>query len=74
VLQDSIPEVPSVPSKLTVNGWLYQVPESGGRAGVAVTVGPVWSYMKVKVPGALVFPATSRQVPLTEAFALSGPV
>ena len=41
--QDSTPEVASVPVKLTLSEWLYQPFESGARAGVAVTCGPVAS-------------------------------
>ena len=62
-----------MPAKLTVSAWLYQPFESGARAGVAVTTGPVPSYWKLKAPAALVFPARSLHVPETEAFALSGP-
>ena len=38
-----------------------------------MTTGPVASYWKLKVPAALMFPARSRQVPLTEPVASSGP-
>ena len=69
----SIPEVASVPLKLTVNEWLYQPFESGLREGVAVTAGAVSSYRKLKLLLALVFPARSRQVPETDALAESGP-
>ena len=62
-----------MPLKLTVSGWLYQPFESGLRDGVAVTAGPVSSYWKPKLLLALVFPARSRQVPLTDAFCESGP-
>src|SRR4029453_14236877 len=69
-----MPEVPSVPAKPIVSAWLYQPFESGAREGVAVTTGPVPSYWKLKLVAALEFPARSRQVPETEAFAESGPV
>jgi hypothetical protein len=36
-----MPEMASVPAKLTVSTWLYQPFESGLREGVAVTVGAV---------------------------------
>ena len=62
-----------MPLKPTVRGWLYQPFASGLREGVAVTAGPVSSYWKPKLLLALVFPARSRQVPLTEAFCESGP-
>ena len=68
-----MPEVASVPLKPTVSGWLYQPFASGLRDGVAVTAGPVSSYWKPKLLLALVFPARSRQVPVTEALAESGP-
>ena len=38
-----------------------------------MTVGSVSSYWKLNGNGALVFPARSRQVPLTDAVASSGP-
>src|SRR5215203_6434930 len=71
--QESSPEVASVPAKLTARAWLYQPFESGLRAGVGVTRGPVSSYWKLNGLGVLVFPARSRHVPLTEAVASSGP-
>ena len=61
-----------MPAKVTVSAWLYQPFESGLRAGVAVTCGPVASYMSAKAR-TVVLPATSRQEPLTEASDLSGP-
>ena len=68
-----MPEVASVPAKLTESAWLYQPFESGLREGVAVTTGLVSSYWKPKLKDALVFPARSRHVPGTEALAESGP-
>ena len=62
-----------MPLKPTVRGWLYQPFASGLREGVAVTAGPVSSYWKPKLLLELVLPATSRQTPLTDAFAESGP-
>jgi len=47
--QESIPEVASVPLKLTESPWLYQPFESGERDGVAVTTGPVASRLIVTV-------------------------
>ena len=38
-----MPEIASVPVKLTESAWLYQPFESGAREGVAVTTGPVAS-------------------------------
>ena len=68
-----MPEVGSAPVKPTVSAWLYQPFESGLREGVAVTLGLVSSYWKLKGLLALMFAARSRQVPLTLAFAESGP-
>jgi hypothetical protein len=42
-VQELIPEPPSVPAKVTSTGWEYQPFASGGRDGVAVTVGAVVS-------------------------------
>src|SRR5689334_15023830 len=71
-VQESIPEVASVPLQPIETGWLYQPSWSGGRAAVTVTVGGVPSY---RSPNALVllFPAASVHVPGAEAFAPSGP-
>ena len=68
-----MPDVGSAPLKETESGWLYQPFESGPRDGVAVTTGLVSSYWKPKLLLELVFPARSRQVPETDAFAESGP-
>jgi hypothetical protein len=67
------PEVASVPLKETESEWLYQPFASALRAGMAVTDGPVASYLRAKVAEELTFPATSTHVPLTEADASSGP-
>ena len=45
MLQLSMPEVASDPLQLIATWWLYQPFESGARAGVAVTVGAVASYL-----------------------------
>ena len=42
-VQESIPEVTSVPLQLIETAWVYHPAWSGGRAGVTVTVGPVAS-------------------------------
>jgi hypothetical protein len=43
-VQDSMPEVPSVPANVIVNAWLYQPFESGFREGTElVTCGSVES-------------------------------
>ena len=69
----AMPEVASVPAKATPTGWLNQPLASVGRAGLApVTWGAVASYPSTKERAALL-PARSRQEPLTEAPALSGP-
>src|SRR5215831_19136182 len=69
-----MPEVASLPEKLTVKAWLYQPLRSAARSGVAVTVGAVASYMKENCTTVLVFPATSVQLPESEALPLSGPL
>ena len=70
--QESIPEVASVPAKLTASGALYQPAAFGWRAGVALACGAVASNFSPKEP-APELPAWSRQVPTTAAAALSGP-
>ena len=42
-VQESIPEVASVPSNSTRSGWLYQPFESGSRAGTPYASGAVES-------------------------------
>jgi hypothetical protein len=66
-----MPEVASDPLQLIATWWLYQPFESGARAGVAVTVGAVASYLSGN-EAELVLPALSVQAPGTEAAALSG--
>jgi hypothetical protein len=61
-----------VPWKSIESGAVYHPFAFAGRAGLAVTLGGVASNLKPKVDGALVFPATSRHVPDTDAVALSG--
>ena len=69
----AMPDVASVPAKATPTGWLNQPFASVGRAALApVTWGAVASYPSTNERAALL-PARSRQVPLTEAPALSGP-
>ena len=70
--QESVPEVTSVPAKLTVSGALNHPFPLGWRDGVAVVGGAVASYLSASdvLP---VFPATSRHAPVTAAEALSGP-
>jgi hypothetical protein len=72
-VQDAIPDVRSVPAKLTVSGSRYQPRASGGRSAAGVTAGAVASYFKPTVTGALVLPATSVHVPESPAEALSPP-
>ena len=61
--QAAIPEVTSVPAKLKVTGFRYQVLRSGLRSGDAVTAGGVASYFKPTLAGVLALPATSVQSP-----------
>src|SRR5918999_1411190 len=70
--QESSVEVASPPVKPTATGATYQPLGRGARAGAAVTVGAVASYLSVSAPAAE-FPARSRQAPLTLAEAASGP-
>ena len=69
----AIPDVASVPAKLKVTGFRYQPLLSGLRSGDGVTAGGVASYLNPTLAGALAFPATSVQVPESEADALSPP-
>ena len=67
------PDVASVPWNARPIGWLNQPLASAARAGLApVTWGAVASYPSTNERAALL-PARSRQEPLTEAPALSGP-
>jgi hypothetical protein len=66
------PAVASVPAKPTGTGALYQPFALAGRVGVAVACGAVASYFSAS-DGDAALPATSRQVPPTEAAASSGP-
>ena len=61
-----------MPEKPTETAALYQPFRLAGRAGVAVACGAVASYLSV-TDGDAELPATSRQVPPTEAAASSGP-
>jgi hypothetical protein len=61
-----------VAAKLTVRAWLNQPPKSAGREAVALACGAVASYLRRK-EGLAALPARSRQVPLTDVEALSGP-
>ena len=72
-VQDAMPEVESVPVKLTLSGPRYQPFASGSRSTFAAIAGSVESNLSVAPTGALVFPALSVQVALTDAAALSGP-
>jgi hypothetical protein len=67
-----MPEVASAPVNVKGTERLYQPFESAGRVGaIPVTVGLVASYLSGN-PRVAVFPAQSRQVPVTEAVSLSG--
>src|SRR5438128_6325361 len=73
-LHDATPERLSLPLALKSTGWLYQLPKSGPRDSDTLTDGGVASYLiGPKLPGALVLPAWSVQLPENEAPALSGP-
>src|SRR5581483_10841182 len=72
-VHESIPEVASEPVNAIATAWLYQPFASGPRAGAAVTLGGVASYLIVSDDASLTLPATSRQVPPTDAPPLSGP-
>jgi hypothetical protein len=72
-VQDPTPEVASVPANVTVTGRLYQPFESGGRSGVAVTVGAVASYWSASdAPPEL--PARSVHEPDSVTVDPSGPL
>src|SRR5256885_3938027 len=71
---DATPEKPSLPSKETVTCPSYQPFASGARPGVAVTEGPFASYLSANGLAGLRLPALSRQVPVTVAAPLSGPL
>ena len=73
-VQEAIPDVASEPANATATGLAYQPVLVGGRAAEAVIVGTVESYFSGKVDAALTFPASSRQVPETEAPPESGPL
>src|SRR5262245_3745155 len=70
--QDASPETLSVAANVTPTGALYQPFALAARPGVAVSCGPVASYFRANERGET-FPARSRQEPLTDAPALSGP-
>ena len=53
--------------------WLYQPLLSGPRLGLAVTAGPVASYLKL-TEAPLELPAWSEQLPLMVTESESGPV
>lgn len=69
-----MPEVASEPVNDTATAWLYQPFASGARAGLALTLGGVASYLRLNVEGALTLPALSVHVPLTVVPPLSGPL
>ncbi len=60
-----------MPWNVTVTAWLCQPLWSGGRAA-GLDCGAVSSYLSGRFAGA-VFPARSRQVPLTVVALVSGP-
>jgi hypothetical protein len=72
-VHEAMPDVPSVPEKLTATEWLNHVPWSGERAVVPVTAGGVASYLTAYDPDEL-FPALSVQVTLALVPTVSGPL
>jgi hypothetical protein len=72
-VHETAPDVASVPLNVTLSGRRYQPLPSGALSALAETAGAVASYLSVASAGALVFPALSVHVALTEAAALSGP-
>jgi hypothetical protein len=68
----AMPEVASVPAKVTASPWLYQPLSSVGRAGDAVACGAVASYLRGN-DALRTFPAWSVQLPPRAAAPLSGP-
>src|SRR5205823_1726506 len=67
-----MPEVPSLPTNEIVSAWLYQPLASGFLPAVGVTVGAVASYLRPN-DRVVLLPARSRQMPVTDAPASSGP-
>jgi hypothetical protein len=70
---DSTRDTASVALKETKTARLYQPAAFGARSGLAPTTGAVASYLREWDLVAM-FPAQSRQVPVTEAVSLSGPL
>ncbi len=73
-VHESIPAGASEPPNAIATAWLYQPFASGARAGAALTLGGVPSYLIVTDEASLTLPAASRQVPPTVAAPLSGPL
>jgi hypothetical protein len=73
-LHASIPETGSAPLHAIVTGWLYQPFASVALPAVAVTAGPVASYLNGKATTADVFPALSVQLPGWDALPVLGPL
>src|SRR5918995_5461735 len=71
--QDASPESRSLAEKLTESGALYQPSAFGARETDVLACGAVASYLNAN-DGAALFPARSRQLPLTDAVAVSGPM
>jgi hypothetical protein len=60
-VHDAIPDVASLPAKVTPTGFAYQPFASGPRASAALAVGAVASYSSATDADVLVLPAPSRQ-------------
>jgi hypothetical protein len=73
VLQESTPEVPSVPLHVMVTGARYQPAPLGGRLGLAFVIGAMMSYLTVKAADELL-PAMSVQLPPMLVPVVSGPL
>jgi hypothetical protein len=73
VLQESMPEVASVPLQEIETGARYQPAPLGGRAGVASVFGATVSYRTTNVSAELL-PALSVQLPVSFVPAVSGPL
>src|SRR5688500_11260627 len=68
-------EVASLACRSNRTARLNQPSPFGARSGVAAAIsGAVASYLRAKPSGPLRLPALSRQVPGTDAVALSGPL
>ncbi len=72
-MQAAIPDVRSVPAKLTVTGFRYQPFPSGGRSMEGETVGGGRVVLERHGSRLLALPALSVHVPVTDTEAPSAP-